>query len=116
MGMIGEKRGTRKVVPKEGYLFYDTGMVDHFDESISFDVIPNEQIVTDNGYTAHMFESYNLSLMNYKAIINQFGIELENSPELRLIIPYKGRNYEHEAKRLLACVLELYQLAFVYDN
>lgn len=114
--MIGEKRRTNKIVRKEGYLLYDTGMIDHFEEAISFDVMLDEQIVTDNGYTAHMFESYNLSLVNYKAIIAQFGITLENSPESRLIIPYKGKSYDRELKRLLACVLELYQLAFIYDN
>lgn len=101
---------------KTGTLIYYSGARDYFEDQVSFTVDEVNKKVTDDGYTTYLFETFDKTLMNYRSIIQMYGVTLENTQQGALSVSYEGNQYENAGKRLNACVMELIDLGFRYDN
>jgi len=113
------KRGGKQmqeVMKKPDRWLYRTQKKDYFDDVVSFEVDEVQKKVSDGGYTSYVFEVFDKSLLNYKIIIQMYGVTLENTAKGELSVAYDGQNPKEAADKLLRCVMELFDLGFKFDN
>lgn len=87
-----------------------TGVFDYLGDEIILTMLPDEKIISDEGYTDYALESIlgNNDFSNVRLLIQAHHIEYIDDYKQSLIIHYTEDNHIEAIKKLTACIVDIY--------
>lgn len=107
---ISDVRIINNINKETAHILVYTGIIDFTGDEIVLTVLPDQNIVTDEGYTDYALESINgsLSFSNVSILINSYKVRVKDGMIQNLEHSFTNDNYMDSVKQLTACIIDIY--------